>query len=62
MNGTNRSTSVGFYELGSVPELGVIPPNMLAQVIRAERFGEPRDAFQSEVVPTPSLGPRDVLI
>jgi crotonyl-CoA carboxylase/reductase len=50
------------YELGDVPELGVVPPKMLAQVIRAERFGEPRDAFKLEAVPVPELGPRDVLV
>ena len=50
------------YELGEVPELGVVPPKMLAQVIRAERFGEPRDAFKLEAVPVPELGPRDVLV
>jgi crotonyl-CoA carboxylase/reductase len=50
------------YELGEVPELGVVPPKMHAQVIRAERFGEPRDAFQREAIPVPGLGPRDVLV
>jgi crotonyl-CoA carboxylase/reductase len=35
---------------------------MLAQVIRAERFGEPRDAFQLEALEVPTLGPRDVLV
>jgi crotonyl-CoA carboxylase/reductase len=50
------------YELGDVPDLGAVPRNMLAQVIRADRFGEPRDAFRREVVPVPALGPRDVLV
>src|SRR5574338_628868 len=50
------------YELGDVPELGVVPSKMLAQVIRAERFGEPRDAFKEEALPVPALGPRDVLV
>ncbi len=50
------------YELGQVPELGVVPPKMYAQVIRAERFGEPKTAFQLEQVPVPELGPRDVLV
>jgi crotonyl-CoA carboxylase/reductase len=49
-------------ELGDVPELGGIPPKMLAQVIRAERFGEPRDAFKLEAIALPELGPRDVLV
>jgi crotonyl-CoA carboxylase/reductase len=50
------------YELGDVPELGVVPSKMLAQVIRAERFGEPLDAFKQEALPVPELGPRDVLV
>src|ERR1700754_616400 len=50
------------YELGDVPGLGVVPTKMLAQVIRAERFGEPRDAFKLEAIPVPALGPRDVLV
>jgi crotonyl-CoA carboxylase/reductase len=35
---------------------------MYAQLIRPERFGEPRDAFQREVVPVPEIGPREVLV
>src|SRR5262245_28625870 len=35
---------------------------MLAQVIRAERFGEPVDAFREEALTIPELGPRDVLV
>ena len=35
---------------------------MHAQVIRQERFGEPRDAFRPEVMPVPSIGPGEVLI
>ena len=50
------------YELGDVPDLGVVPAKMLAQVIRAERFGEPRDAFKQEALAVPELGPRDVLV
>ncbi|HEX5059317.1 MAG TPA: crotonyl-CoA carboxylase/reductase [Kofleriaceae bacterium] len=56
----SRSSDV--YELGDVPELGHLPSKMLAQVIRAERFGEPRDAFKEEALPIPELGPRDVLV
>ncbi|HSN29349.1 MAG TPA: alcohol dehydrogenase catalytic domain-containing protein, partial [Kofleriaceae bacterium] len=54
--------STDLYELGDVPELGVVPSKMLAQVIRAERFGEPRDAFKQEALTIPELGPRDVLV
>jgi crotonyl-CoA carboxylase/reductase len=35
---------------------------MYAQVIRPERFGEPKDAFQVEVVDTPPAGPSEVLV
>jgi crotonyl-CoA carboxylase/reductase len=54
--------SKDLYPLGDVPDLGVIPERMLAQVIRADRFGEPRDAFREEPVPVPALGPREVLV
>jgi crotonyl-CoA carboxylase/reductase len=50
------------YELGEVPELGTVPAKMYAQVIRAERFGEPTKAFQVEQIDVPELGPRDVLV
>jgi crotonyl-CoA carboxylase/reductase len=50
------------YELGEIPELGVVPRRMHAQLIRPARFGEPKDAFQIEDVPVPELGPRDVLV
>jgi len=50
------------FELGEVPDLGHVPARMLAQVIRQDRFGEPKDAFQREAVPVPELGPRDVLV
>ena len=48
--------------LGDVPDLGVVPVHMHAQVIRAERFGEPRDAFQPEALAIPELAPHDVLV
>lgn len=50
------------YELCDIPDLGVVPERMYAQLIRAERFGEPKDAFRVEQVPVPELGPRDVLV
>jgi crotonyl-CoA carboxylase/reductase len=55
-------TSRELFELGDVPPLGVVPSKMLAQVIRAERFGEPRDAFVQEAITTPSIGPHEVLV
>ena len=50
------------YELGEVPELGTVPKRMWAQVIRGERYGEPRDAFRAETLPVPEIGPLEVLV
>lgn len=50
------------YAIGEAPPLGHVPPKMHAQVIRQSRFGEPRQAFQEEVVDTPEIGPDDVLV
>jgi crotonyl-CoA carboxylase/reductase len=50
------------YALGDVPELGVVPAKMHAQLIRPERFGEPIDAFKTEEIEVPDIGPHDVLV
>ena len=50
------------HTMGTVPPLGEIPEKMLAQVIRPERFGDPRTAFQIEEVDIPPLKPGEVLI
>jgi crotonyl-CoA carboxylase/reductase len=50
------------YDLGEIPELGVVPARMHAQLIRPSRYGEPKDAFQIEQVPVPEIGPHDVLV
>ena len=50
------------FEIGQIPPLGEVPDRMYAQVIRPERFGEPRDAFQVETIPTPQPGPGEVLV
>ena len=51
------------YEIGEVPPIGEVPKYMHAQVIRPERFGEPKDAFQPEKVETPQdLGPHEALV
>ena len=54
--------SKSLYPLGEVPPLGHVPERMLAQVIRKERFGEPRDAFKQEELTVPEIGPEDVLV
>ncbi|MEX2081613.1 MAG: crotonyl-CoA carboxylase/reductase [Dehalococcoidia bacterium] len=50
------------YALGEAPPLGHVPRQMHAQLIRQGRFGEPRQAFASEVVDVPSIGPDDALV
>ncbi len=50
------------YEIGEIPPLGEVPARMHAQVIRPERFGEPRDAFEVEAIEVPEVGPHEVLV
>lgn len=50
------------YALSEIPEVGTLPARMHAQVIREERFGEPKDGFKTEEVPVPEIGPREVLV
>ncbi len=50
------------YEIGDHPPIGEVPASMHAQVIRRERFGEPRKAFAIEEVPVPEIGPDDALV
>jgi crotonyl-CoA carboxylase/reductase len=50
------------YPLSEAPPLGYVPPKMHAQLIRPERFGPPRTAFQHEVIDTPGIGPDDALV
>lgn len=45
-----------------LPPVGEIPQQMLAQVIRQDRFGDPRTAFQIESVDMPTIKPGEVLI
>jgi crotonyl-CoA carboxylase/reductase len=50
------------YEVGESPPIGEVPAQMYAQVIRRERFGEPRQAFAIEQVPVPEIGPDEALV
>src|SRR5438445_10658378 len=43
-------------------EPGELPATMAAWVIREERFGEPKDAFQVEEVEVPEPGPFEVIV
>lgn len=49
-------------EIGHLPPVGEVPSRMLAQVVRPERFGDPRTAFQIEEIDTPVPAPNEVLI
>ncbi len=50
------------YDLGETPPLGAVPEKMHAFTVRQDRFGEPTKAWQREVINTPSIGPKDVLV
>jgi len=50
------------YEIGEPPPLGEVPKSMYAQLIRAERFGEPKQAFRVEKVAVPDIKPDEVLV
>lgn len=50
------------YELGDAPPLGTAPKQMYASLIRQERYGRPVDAFRTEVVDVPPVGPGQVLV
>lgn len=50
------------YEIGDAPPLGEVPKKMHAWVIRPERFGEPRKAFQKEVIDVPDIADDEVLV
>lgn len=48
--------------VGELPPVGEVPATMWAQVIRQDRFGDPRTAFQPEQVPVPAVQPGQVLV
>lgn len=48
--------------IGSLPPLGEVPEKMNAQVIRQDRFGDPRTAFQIEQIEVPEIKSHEVLI
>lgn len=50
------------YEIGEAPPVGTVPEKMWAWVVRKERFGEPRKAFQLETVPVPEIADDEVLV
>jgi crotonyl-CoA carboxylase/reductase len=50
------------YDVGEIPPIGEVPPKMYANLIRPERYGEPKDAFKVEAIETPEVGPHDALV
>jgi crotonyl-CoA carboxylase/reductase len=50
------------YEIGEIPPVGEVPARMYAQLIRPDRFGDPKDAFQVEDLEMPEVGPNDALV
>jgi len=50
------------YEIGEVPPVGEVPKHMYAHLIRAERFGEPKNAFKVEKVAVPDIKPDEALV
>lgn len=50
------------YDVGEMPPLGYVPAKMNAWLIRPDRFGKPTEAFQKEVVPTPTIAADEVLV
>ena len=50
------------YEIGEIPPVGEVPKQMHAQLVRPDRFGDPKTAILDEVVDVPELGPHDALV
>jgi crotonyl-CoA carboxylase/reductase len=50
------------FDIGEMPEIGTVPARMHAQLVRAERFGEPRDSIKDEVIAVPEIGPNEALV
>jgi len=48
--------------LGERPAPGEVPDKMHAFAVRQDRFGEPKQAWQREIIATPAIGALDVLI
>ncbi len=59
---SDTSQAEKIYELGEKPPLGVVPEKMHAFCVRQDRFGEPKDAWQREIIPVSKIGPQDVLV
>ena len=50
------------YEIGEIPPVGAVPQSMYGHLIRAERFGEPKQAFKVEKVAVPDIKADEALV
>lgn len=50
------------YDIAEQPPIGEVPEKMHAWLIRPERFGEPMQAFQKEVLNVPEIADDEVLV
>src|SRR5947208_10698731 len=50
------------YEIGELPPIGEVPERMHAQLVRPDRYGEPREAIRDEVIDVPQIGPGEALV
>lgn len=50
------------YDVGTLPEPGVLPEYMYAWCLRNDSLGEPIKAFREEIVPVPSPGAGEVIV
>ena len=50
------------YDVGDAPPLGEVPPKMHAWLVRPDRFSEPTQAWQQEVIDVPEIGDDEVLV
>lgn len=50
------------YGIGELPPIGEVPRRMHAQLVRPERYGEPKDAIVDEVIDVPEIGPHEALV
>jgi crotonyl-CoA carboxylase/reductase len=50
------------YDIGEVPPVGEVPPRMHAQVVRPDRYGEPRESIVDEIIDVPEVGPGEALV
>lgn len=57
---TKRTSKI--FDVGELPELGVLPEKMHAWTLRTENLGEPKDAFHEEIVYVPEPGRNEVIV